>query len=155
MEAKEAAKILYYQGVSQKDIAQILDKNEKTISTWVHDGKWDEKRTEHNLLKETSEEQVWKLINWQLRILQMITEEHENSINEGLDVAGLQKLLIGRGDIDALQKLFTTIKGKELEWSQLVKIIRELTEFIQSENVTLAKQLTPYANDFLNQKRQA
>jgi transposase len=153
MEKKEAGRILYNQGISQKDIAQMLSVQPKTVNLWVKGEGWDKQRSASSLAKETSEERVWKLISYQLRVVEKITELQEDSLDQNLTVGELKKLLIERGDIDALQKLFTTIKGKELEWGQVVKIVRELIEYVEGENLNLAKQLTPLANEFVNAKR--
>ena len=70
-----------------------------------------------------------------------------------MSVSQLQEQLIERGDIDALQKLFTTIKGKELAWSGMVKILREFIEYLERENIHLAKKVLPFSQEFLNEKR--
>lgn len=153
MEAKEAAKILFDQGATNKEIANILKKSEHTIGAWVKKGNWEKKRAEYALHRETAEEQVWGLINYQLKIIGKIRERHEIDLDKDLSVAELQKLLISKGDIDALQKLFTTIKGKELEWTQVVKVIRDFTEFIERVNLPMAQQIIILAQDFINERR--
>lgn len=154
MEKKEAAKVLFDQGVTQKDIALLLHVQPKTIGTWVKNGEWEKKRAQHSLARETAEEKVWKLINFNLKVLDIISTKQEEELDESADIKDLQKLLTPRGDIDALQKLFTTIKGKELEWTQIVKVIREFTEYCEQNNIELAKQVLPLANSFLNERRQ-
>jgi len=153
MESKEAAHILYNQGTSQKDISAILGISEKTISLWVTRGKWNAKRAENNLKKTTSEESVWELISYQLKVLKKIKDIHERELDTVDDLKEVKAKLIDRGDIDALQKLFTTIKGKELEWAQRVKVIRDFTEYLEVEDSSLAKQVIPLANQYLNEKR--
>lgn len=153
MTDKEAAYILIKNGMSQKEAARILRKSENTVSGWAKKGKWNDKIVEESLFRETSEEKVRKLINFQLKVIEMIADKHSTSLNDKLTVEELQKLLIGRGDIDALQKLFTTIKGKEMEWSQIVKVVRDLTEYVEAQDLELAKEITPLANEFLNEMR--
>lgn len=153
MNKHEAAQILYNEGVKQKEIAEILTTTTTTVNRWVAAGQWDKKRAEHSIKKETAEERVWNIINYQLRIIDLMMQKHQEDNIENMEIAELKKLLIERGDIDALQKLFTTIKGKELEWSQIVKIVRELLEYIERENNGIAKQVTPLANEFINNKR--
>lgn len=153
MESKEAAHILFNEGVSQKEIASIIDVSEKTISLWAKQGNWDKKRSENNLQKQTSEEGVWELINYQLKVLKRIKEIHESELDNCEDLKDIKAKLIDRGDIDALQKLFTTIKGKEMEWSQRVKVIREFTEYLEVEDGKIAQSVIPLANQYLNEKR--
>ena len=154
MEKKDAGKIMYDQGISQKEISEILNVQPKTVNLWVKNGNWDKQRSAHALAKQTSEERVWQLINHQLKIIEMITKKHEEVLDDSLEIKELKALLIERGDIDALQKLFTTIKGKELEWSHIVKIVREFIEYVEREDISTAQKLTPLANEYLNNKRQ-
>lgn len=153
MESKDAARILFNEGVSQKEIASIVGVTEKTITTWAKQGTWDKKRSENNLQKQTSEEGVWELINYQLKVLKRIKEVQEEDLDNCENLKDIKAKLIDRGDIDALQKLFTTIKGKELEWTQRVKVIREFTEYLEIEDMKVAKEVMPLANQFLNEKR--
>jgi predicted transcriptional regulator len=154
METKGAAKILFDQGVKQNEIARILKIAEKTISGWAKVGNWDMKRAEYTLHKETAEEKVWQLINFQLKVISKIRDVHEQTLSTpDLGIKELKSLLIERGDIDALQKLFTTIKGKELEWTQIVKVVRDLTEYIERVNFKLAKEVIAVAQEFINDRR--
>lgn len=153
IDSKEAAHILFNEGISQKEIASIINVSEKTISLWAKNGNWDKKRSENNLQKQTSEEGVWELINYQLKVLKKIKEVHELTLDGTNDLKEIKSKLIDRGDIDALQKLFTTIKGKELEWTKRVKVIREFSEYIETEDMKLAKEVIPLATQFLNEKR--
>lgn len=153
METKEAAHILFNEGISQKEISSIVNVSEKTICLWAKNGNWDKKRSENNLQKQTSEEGVWELINYQLKVLKKIKEIHELTFDNVDDLKLIKSKLIDRGDIDALQKLFTTIKGKEMEWTGRVKVIREFTEYIEMEEPKLAKEVIPMANQYLNEKR--
>jgi transposase len=153
IDQKQAAFILYKESISQKEIASIISISEKTISLWIKKEKWEAKRSEDAIKKQTSEEGVWEIINYQLRVLKKIKETHDQSLDDCTDIKELKAKLIERGDIDALQKLFTTIKGKEMEWTGRVKVIREFTEYLETENPTLAKEVIPMANQYLNENR--
>ncbi len=154
MDKKEAAEILYNQGWTQKAISDLGLGSTKTICGWVEKGQWDKKRIQHSLNRETAEEGVWALINFQLEVLKRIADQQKEKLKEPeLSVKELQELLTSKGDIDALQKLFTTIKGKELEWTTLVKVIRELMEYIEQHDLNLAKSMVEITNMFINEKR--
>ena len=43
MNDKEAAYILFKEGVPQQEIARILQRSEQTITRWKKDGAWDQK----------------------------------------------------------------------------------------------------------------
>ena len=154
MQKREAAKKLFFQGVKQTEIAKLLRVSEQTVSTWAKKDNWDEQRNEHELFKESSTEKVQRLISYQLKVLDVIANKMEGKMDESMDVQELQKLLISKGDIDALQKLFVTIKGKELEWTNIVSIVRDMVEYIQEQDTALAKKIAPLADEYINHKRQ-
>lgn len=151
MEKKDAARILYLEGTSQKRIAQIMRVAENTVSRWKQDGSWQEKRVSRDLLKNNSIQRILKMIDYQTRVLDKkidgYIEEHENG-----DRADLP--LIQRGDIDALQKLFTTIKGDARKYQDYIVVMKEFFEFLQAKNLEVAKELTDHADRFLNKKRE-
>lgn len=147
------ARHLFNVGFNRKEIAEILHKNEKTIGSWAEEGDWERRRAEFTLNRETAEERIWKLINYQLKVHERIVEAQDAALETTATTADLKKLLLERGDIDALQKLFTTIKGKELEWTAIVKLIRDFVEYIDTQNQPLSKQILSYANEFINDKR--
>ncbi len=64
-------------------------------------------------------------------------------------------ILVPKGEIDALQKLFTTIKGKELDWSYIVRIIREFIQYVKDKDIELAKDLAEIADEYINDKRRS
>lgn len=148
-----AARTLYMQGFTQKRIAAIFNRSENTIGRWAEAGNWAEELADSHTFKHTSLSDVRTLITHNLKILTKIAELNSEFVDTKQTAKELQSLLIERGDVDALQKLFTTIRGKEIEWDQLVKTITEFTEFIESKNIELAKELTVYSNEFINNKR--
>lgn len=144
MKDRDAARVLYTDGWPQKDIARTLRRSEKTISTWKQEDNWEMQKSTTLIQKHTAEESVWELINYQLTALSNIKKQYEKE--------GATKL-ISKGDIDALQKLFTTVKGKELEWSAMVKILREFAQWLKGENLELAQELVDFMDSYLNEKR--
>lgn len=155
-EKKAAAKILFMDGsFKQSSIATVLKVQESNLSHWVTDGDWHAKRNQARLFRENSEESVQDLITYQLDILCRIKEMSVEQIELAEKVEDLEKLLIKRGDIDALQKLFTTIKDdKELDWKSKVKLLQRFTASVSEEDNDLAKKLTLYVTQFLNDERQ-
>ncbi len=148
--------------MDQNDIAEIVEVQPKTVTNWVKEGKWKEKLTEQLLRKETNEEATQKLITFNLRVLDLIRQQAEEGIEELLSskdtdkaskITQLQALLIERGDIDALQKLHTMIREKDIEWTQYVKILRLFMAELNEANPKLVKELTIYVNEFLSNKR--
>lgn len=144
MKERDAARILYTDGWNQKEIARTLRRSEKTVCKWKQDDNWEMQKSNSLIQKQTAEEGVWELINYQLTALR--------NIKEGYEKEGSTKL-INKGDIDALQKLFTTVKGKEMEWSAMVKVLREFAQWLKAENLELAQELVDFMDAYLNDKR--
>lgn len=155
LDIKHAAYLLKKEGYTVDEICKLLRRSQKTIYMWQKKYNWNAKCLREDLFKQTAEEDVQELISHNLKILKMIAEKKNSVLKKrgGNSVDDLQSSLISRGDIDALQKLFSTIKGKELTWSTMVKILREFMEHLEAENLELAKKVLPYSNEFLNVKR--
>lgn len=154
MDKKLAAKTLYFEGWPQKEIARTLKCAEKTVSSWKRSDKWDEQRAEQNHLRDSAADQIMLLINHQLKVLNKIKDKFNQDIDKNSSIETLNKSLIQNGQIDALYKMFAAVKGKELQWTNYVKVIRELYEYMAAGNTELAKQMIEAADDFLNTKRQ-
>lgn len=144
MEKKDAAKVLYLEGMSAADIGRLLKVSENTLVKWVRDGEWKTKRVASQLFEATSTETVRELIGYQLEALRRKKDEW---ISEG------KFNLLDRGDIDALQKLFTTIRRGEVKWDDHVRSVRRLMEFLQERDPELAKRLVEHADLYLNDLR--
>ncbi len=150
-----AIKILYTAGWQQNDIARILKLTEKTVSKHVRDNNMKQKRTEIGINRQTSEENALSALAHQTRIIRLISDKLAEQVTPDLTVEELSKLLIPKGEIDAVQKLFTTVKGKELDWSAMVQILRNFMGFLKESNVELAQELIPHVDDYINEKRKS
>jgi transposase len=150
IDKKSAAQELYNAGLDQKNIANVLEISEKTISGWKKKYSWEEKRAKKNMAKEAAEDRVWKLINFQLRVLDMQVDDQEDKLKKK-ELTELKPL--DKGDVDALQKLWTTVKGKQLDWSVVVNNISEFVGFISERDLDLSKLILEHADDFMNYKR--
>lgn len=152
---KAAAEILFKEGIEQGSIARILGLSEVTISKYVTQGNWRQKRVEHSIRRNTAEEDTLTALAHQSRVIRMISDKLAATVNEDMAPEDLSRCLIPRGDIDALQKLFTSVKGKEIEWSSIVKILREFSTWMKEEELKLAQSIVPYIDVYLNQKRKS
>jgi len=146
MDDRSAAKILFMGGANNKHIAKLLGRTEKTIASWRKQDGWDNQRATSMLRDQTAKETVTELIAYQLDALKKIKDSY---IQDG----GTQ--LIARGDIDALQKLFTTVRDKEMEWSHIIKIMREFAEWLKIEDLTAAQEVVVHVDKYLNYKRKS
>lgn len=154
MEKHAAAYILKKNGASNLEISQILQVNHNTISVWTKKFGWEDKLIDEQLFQETSLEQVRSLISFNLKVLNAIKDKKAKGVDfEKAEIEDLEKMLTDKGQVDALNKLFVNIRGKEITWEQIVKTVREFLEYLEAENFKLAQQATPYVHAFVDTKR--
>ncbi len=153
IDKKAAVKVLFLANFEQKHIARILRLTEATVSKYVVDGKLRQKRIEWGINKQTSEENALAALAHQTKVIRMITERLGENLHDGMTVEELQACLIPKGEVDAVQKLFTTIKGKELDWSAMVQILRNFMAHLKEEDIELAQELIPHVDNYINEKR--
>lgn len=144
---------LFKAGWDQKDIARVLKISEVTVSRYAGKNGLRKKRAMQSLARQTSEENALIALEHQSTIIRLIGEKLRAELKDDPSMDDLKAALIPKGEIDALQKLFTTIKGRELEWSAVVKIIREFTTFLKECNPKLAQDIIDHADDYINEKR--
>jgi predicted transcriptional regulator len=137
---EDSAKELFFSGFSQKKIADILETTEQTISRWVKKYTWDQERAKLSSSKESIELRIFKLIEYQLWVLEQKAEE---AMSTGTPTA------IDKGEIDALSKLFASVKAKEITFAQKVKLISDFTEFINTEDPEIAKRIIKLSEQFI------
>jgi predicted transcriptional regulator len=143
---KQIGKELFMSGIPANEIARILDVSPTTVSNWTTKEGWHEERSGKMAQKKTIQDHLLILIDYQLEALHQVTIECRKE----------DKLrLIEKGEIDALSKMFSVIKGKELQWSNVVDVIREFAEFVNRKDSDLAKAIVPFTDDFLLVKRDA
>lgn len=147
MTKREAAQVLFIEGYTQVDIAKILSVSEMTVSKWRSTDHWTEKKINIDLLQDNSVQRILKMIDYQTRAIE---RKYEGWLEEDEKTTRL----IERGDIDALQKLFTTIRRDTKKFSDYVSVLKEFLEHTQHKDIELAKALTHVADDFINVKRQ-
>jgi predicted transcriptional regulator len=151
IDKKSAAQELFNAGWEQNRIASILNISEQSISAWKNKHNWEEKRAKKNMAADVAEDTIWELINYQLKALKQKKEQYEllaETNKENKDLPMLDK-----GDIDALQKLWTTVKNKQLDWSVIVNNIKDFVSYISERDLDLAKKILTHSDDYLNFKR--
>ena len=152
---KAAVELLFKEGYEQKEIAKILKLSEATVSKYVTQGGLRKKRLDHSIKRTTSEENALTALAHQTTVIRMISEKLGEQLNANLTTEELGKLLIPKGEIDAVQKLFTTVKGKELDWSAIVRILREFSMWLKEEDLELAQEIIEPIDKYLNEKRKS
>lgn len=156
MEKHVAAFLLKKNGASNTEISEILKIGKNTPTTWAEKYNWEEKIMDEQLFQESSLEVVRRLISHNLKVLDAIKDRMLDQHDiETATVEELKKMLTDKGDVDALNKLYVNIRGKEMTWEQVVKNIRHFMEYLESEKFSLAQQVVPYSQAFLDTKRKS
>lgn len=137
-------KALFMAGISNQEIATTLGVSDTTVSNWVVKGEWREERASGMAQKETIERGILNLIDYQLEAL-------NKQVKTNRDVDDVRPL--DKGEVDALGKLFATVKGKELTFAQVVGVVREIVQHLTKHAPDLAKAIVPHTNDYLATKR--
>jgi len=146
MQKHDAARLLFMEGFSQKEIARYMRVTENTVSKWSQSGKWKERKISLSLMQDNSVQRIMELIDYQTTALK---RKKDSWIDEDPDTTRL----IDRGDIDALQKLFTTIRRDSKKFTDYVSVLKEFFEYLEAVDLKLAKGLTAYGDRFLNEKQ--
>ncbi len=141
MTDKEIARELFFLDKPQKTIASIVKKSEQTISKWVEEGNWDEERALQKASEKGIKKRILALIDYEL---QVIEEETQAMRREGGKLKHIDK-----GHVDALSKLLSGVKSKELTFAEKIKLVTDFTEYIADQNPTLAKELIKYSDSFI------
>lgn len=150
IDKQSAAQELFNAGWEQVRIASILELSEETISKWKKKFDWEEKRAKKNMAQDVAEDHIWELINYQLAALKATKDKFEAQLKKK-EIAELPAL--NKGDIDALQKLWTTVKNKQLDWAATVNIVKDFVAFMSERDLKLAQDILTLTDDYLNFKR--
>jgi len=144
---KAAAHTLYMDDYEQRIIASILGITEKTISTWVNDGEWAVKRASKQVAEQSIRDDALFILNRLLKAQREILESDPTDENGRLRLPDTKLA-------DAVHKLYSVVKDKEVPWHQTARTVTELLKYITSQDLNLAKQLQHYCKLYLEHKRQ-
>jgi len=135
---------MYKLGMNQKDIAELLEVSENTISRWASEFDWKQKRIEHELRDESIKENAFAIL---ANMLKALREQQEKAMADG------KSPIIDKGDIDAAQKMHTIIRQPLESYEMVIKITREFLSFAHDKDLAVAKTMVELTNDFLHAKR--
>jgi hypothetical protein len=145
-----AIEALLKAGFEQTEIARILRLSENTVSKYSNKKGIKKRILEQSIKQNTAEEDALTSLAHQSKVVRMISDRLAARLTPDMEVDALKECLIPKGEIDALQKLFTTIKRKELEWSDKVKILRQFSSFLKDEDMELAREIVPHVESYMN-----
>jgi len=145
-----AIEALLKEGFEQTEIARILRLSENTVSKYSNKKGIKKRILEQSIKQNTAEDDALTSLAHQSKVVRMISDKLSAKLSPDMDVEDLKECLIPKGEIDALQKLFTTIKRKELEWSDKVKILRQFFNYVKGEDVVTARDIVPHIENYMN-----
>lgn len=145
---KEAALELYFKDWSLAKIAKVLNLSESTIIRWKKKHNWEQTKLDQSSLMRDSTHSIWTLINYQNKALNARIKEYEKAAEDGKGYK-----VIERGDLDALQKLYSIVKKNDTDTITIIEISTELLEHVQSKDFKLAQKLEQHVTEFINIKR--
>lgn len=149
MTKQELALTLFLKNTSIANIAQLLGVNERTVGRWKKEEKWEEARVKKTIDAQESAKRIWRLINYQTKALNVKIEDFEKAAQEGGNYE-----TISSKDIDALQKLYAIVKKKDIDFTVTLEIVRELSAFMQAQNLKLTKKVMPLIAAFIDEQYQ-
>jgi transposase len=135
-EAKETAQILFFQGLTQKAIAKSLNVSENTISRWVKEGNWKNKKESLIISKEKRLSELYEEL---AEINRKIQDK------EGYKVADTK-------DANVRRQLIKDIKDLETDYNvgEMVTIGRDFTNFVKEVDFDLAMAIIDVYDAFIN-----
>lgn len=141
MTDKEIARELFFMDKPQKTIASIVKKSEQTICKWAEEENWDEERALQKASEKGIKKRILALIDYELRVIE---QENEENLKTGGKLKHIDK-----GHVDALSKLLSGVKSKELTFAEKVKLVTDFCEHIADQDPKLAKELIKFSDSFI------
>lgn len=131
---KELAQMYFMQGIPQKEISEKVDISKVTLSHWVTDGGWTEKRAAKNITRP-------ELVNKLLRTI--------DNLIENVTASDDPKLIAGLGD--KLSKLSSTIEklDKKASVVDTIEVFMAFGKWMQYR-ASFDDELTPELQKAIN-----
>jgi transcriptional regulator with XRE-family HTH domain len=170
---KDYAKMLFVnENLSQKEIAERVGVQEKTIGKWINDGNWQSLKTSMLVTKDAQLVALYGQlahINHEIETRPVVRDIPQFLLKPMIvkDAKGNEKIelphynpedypiKIGNvatsKDADIIAKITTAIKRLETETNigETVDVCKKLIQFIQSVDIQLAKKVTDYADAYI------
>ncbi|WP_233861002.1 helix-turn-helix transcriptional regulator [Tenacibaculum piscium] len=136
---KQLAQHLYLSDnqASQKQLSEKIGVTEKTISNWINDGNWEDRRL--SLLTSKSNQ-----LNRLYRQLDALTKSIENRANNFADSKEASTII----------NYTASIKNLETETSigDIIQVAKDFVQFVAGSDYDHSKQITKLFDEFINSK---
>lgn len=140
---EEAAFDLYLAGWLKSDIADMVNYSVNTIGRWAKDNNWDERKLKRAVFEQNNIEKLMKIFTFQI-------EAMEKQVNERIENGDY--IPFENGNFDALQKAYSIIKPQFNKFKTYADIINEFMEYVQDQDLEVAKALSPISKRFIAHK---
>jgi len=130
---KILAESYFFNFYAQKEIAELLDTPENTISRWVQGGDWKKIRDHKTVTRD-------KLVS---NLLSQVNQIEESARNEGRPM--------NSKETDSILKLAMAVEklDKKINLSIYIQVFKEFNDFLIREDFELAKRFIPFQSNFI------
>lgn len=176
VQEKEYARVLFIsENLSQKEIAERVGVQEKTLGKWIEEGEWKKLKrsllnTRHNQLNMLYDQLEW--LNNHIATRKIVYDvpdylfvplketQPDGSVKEVFPEFDEADYPVKIGNVatskeaDSLLKISASINRLEVETSiaEIVEVARAVIEFIRQNNLEDAKKFTTWFDLFINSK---
>lgn len=137
---RELAKQIYLRdNLSQKEIAEMVDVSQKSLSKWIKDERWDAEKSAYTI---TREQQIQRLYS------------HIATINDNISQREAGQNVPNAKEADTLNKLATAIKKLENEVgiSEVIGVSMKICNFLRGKgNIDDAKTAAGWFNAYIKE----
>ncbi len=137
---RELAKQIYLRdNLSQKEIAEMVDVSQKSLSKWIRDERWDTEKSAYTI---TREQQIQRLYG------------HISAINETISQREPGKNVPNAKEADTLNKLATSIKKLENEVgiSEVITACTKICNFLRGKGqIEAAKEAAGWFDAYIKE----
>lgn len=137
---RELAKQIYLRdNLSQKEIADMVDVSQKSLSKWIKEERWDTEKSAYTI---TREQQIQRLYS------------HISTINDNISARDAGKNVPDAKEADTLNKLATAIKKLENEVgiSEVIGVSMKICNFLRAKGeVEAAKTAAGWFNAYIKE----
>ncbi len=116
--------------------------SENTIGKWAREHDWKGKKIRDTFLDDNIVSNLKEIAEYQVRALKHIKEEMEEQ--------GSMELL-PNGYFDGITKALGAIKQDFNNFKTNVTILKKFTEYVEQQDIVLAKQLAQHVDIYLNE----
>lgn len=142
----EAARILYTEGYTNIEIADIVGLNKHTIGKMADRENWAAIKLNKDQMETSAISNLMEVFVYQADCLK---KQKDKKISEG-DFMGFRA-----GDFDAMQKFYSVIRQDMKSYKMFARVITDLMQYLELTDIDMAQAIMPLVKEYLKQKQNA